>query len=240
MRFLWRFVTTDKTRLTSHPSRQEFCHTKATGLGHDDEGFQHLHLKMLLATTTWFSRRTPLRTLLYERVSTCVSVRACARACACVCVRHAWHVRVRCWAGGQCKRACVRACGRLGVVCVCVREFVCVCVYDCVVYTFLLILKVKPACWNSSNITLALAISCPSPIYSDARPSHGQLKMLTRTLPGSSRYHDGPQRSWCAADLATAKFCSVTLGSLIPRIAEGNNIHHLNSFGPRAHRAARP
>ena len=75
--------------------------------------------------------------------------------------------------------------------------------------------------------------------YSDAR-RHMDFKDCDRDPAFSSRCHNDPLRSWCAADLATARFCSVTSDSLIPRIAEGNNIHHLNSFGPRALGAARP
>ena len=80
MRFLWGFVTTDKTRLTSRPSRQEFCHTKAMGPGHDDEGIQLLHMTRVagdhdVVKSSDFSEDLTLRACVYM----------CVRWCACVC-----------------------------------------------------------------------------------------------------------------------------------------------------------
>ena len=51
--------------------------------------------------------------------------------------------------------------------------------------------------------------------YSDAR-RHMDFQDGDKDAAFSSRCHNGPWRSWCAADLATAKFCSVTSGQSDP------------------------
>ena len=85
MRFLWRFVTTDKTRLTSRPGRQGFCQTKALGLGHDDEGTQLLHIKRVagdhdVVKSSDFLEDLTLKTCVYM----CVCVGEGVGVCACV------------------------------------------------------------------------------------------------------------------------------------------------------------
>ena len=104
--------------------------------------------------------------------------------------------------------------------------------------TCLLMLKVKPACVEFFEHHPRVGDFMSTSICSDAR-RYMDSEDGDKDAAFSSRCHNGPWRSWCAADLATGEFCSVTLRSMIPRMAEGNNIHQLNSFGPRALRATR-